>query len=127
MGESLASWARSVYRDQQSLVRRLKAPPAALPAPEASPEPVAVPAVYVPSIADLRKKIPGSCGILYRYVTRVGSRFMAHVRVDGSQVHLGTFDTQEEAAAVILAELLRLGRDPRAAGGNGGRPSTRGT
>ena len=41
-------------------------------------------------------------------VTRVGKRFMATIQVDGRKIHIGTFDTPEQAHEAYLAAKRRL-------------------
>jgi hypothetical protein len=45
----------------------------------------------------------------YRGVWRNGNNWKAGLRIDGENVHLGTFDTPEEASAVVEAERRRRG------------------
>lgn len=113
MSESLATWARSVYRDQRALMRRLRATPG-------EPPPAEVP--HVPSIEDLRKATPGKNGIEFRYVYRSGNQFAGAFKIRGENIHIGMCPTQVQVATAIVAEMVERGRDPRVVG-EGGRPA----
>lgn len=115
MSESLAAWARSVYKDQLALMRRLRSTPGEPPPAEAP---------HVPSIEDLRKKVPGRNGIEFRYVYRSGKQFAGAFKIRGENVHIAQCPTQVMVATAIVEEMVARGRDPRVVG-DGGRPSTR--
>ena len=60
------------------------------------------------NVANRRLRRDSSSGFKGVFRTRSGNRFTAQIRIDGKPVHLGTFDTAEEAFAFRNQEAERL-------------------